>query len=55
MTTTKAQLEPLSRVAPLEPPYSPEIAGAVRELTISLRQREIVIDRTRARSGCEYE
>jgi alkylhydroperoxidase family enzyme len=26
-----------------------------RELTISLRQREIVIDRTCARCGCEYE
>jgi alkylhydroperoxidase family enzyme len=91
MTTTKAQLEPPSRVAPLEPPYSAEIAGALRdmmppgvppialfrtlvthpaltdamrplgsyalgrELTISLRQREIVIDRTCARCGCEYE
>jgi hypothetical protein len=32
MTTTKAQLESLSRVAPLEPPYSPEIAGAVRDM-----------------------
>jgi hypothetical protein len=26
-----------------------------RNLTISLRQREIVIDRTCARCGCEYE
>jgi len=75
------------RIAPLEPPYSPEIqaqfdrimrgapplvlfrvmAGNARAWEkfragslldrgpLSLREREIVIDRTCARTGCEYE
>ena len=77
----------MSRIAPLEPPYAPEIqgqfdrimrgappltlfrvlAGNVRAWDkfragslldrgpLSLREREIVIDRTCARTGCEYE
>jgi alkylhydroperoxidase family enzyme len=77
----------MSRIAPLEPPYAPEIqgqfdrimrgapplmlfrviAGHSRAWTkflagslldqgpLSLREREIVIDRTAARTGCEYE
>jgi len=75
------------RIAPLEPPYAPDIAaqfdrimrgapplmlfrvmagharawekfrggGLLDRGPLSLRQREIVIDRTCARTGCEYE
>lgn len=79
------------RLAPLEPPYSPEIGAQLskmmppgippialfrtfvrnlpmaeamgawgsyelsRRLSLSMRDREIVIDRTCARCGCEYE
>src|SRR5579871_361545 len=77
----------MSRIAPLEPPYAPEIqgqfdrimrgappltlfrviassprawekfcaAGLLDRGPLSLRQREIVIDRTCALNGCEYE
>jgi alkylhydroperoxidase family enzyme len=81
----------MPRVAPLEPPYEPEVADRLakmmppgvppinlfrtfavnlpmatamgpwggyelsRKLSLSLRDREIVIDRTCARCGCEYE
>src|SRR3954452_4863311 len=77
----------MSRIAPLQPPYEPEIqqhfdrimrgapplmlfrvmAGSARAWEkfragglldrgpLSLREREIVIDRTCARTGCEYE
>src|ERR1700755_679175 len=77
----------MSRIAPLEPPYAPEIAGQFDRIMrgapplmlfrvmagharawekfrggslldrgpLSLREREIVIDRTCARTGCEYE
>src|SRR5258708_16549492 len=77
----------MSRIAPLEPPYAPEIreqfdrimrgapprmlsrviavnarawekfrAGSLLDRgPLSLREREIVIDRTCARTGCEYE
>ena len=77
----------MSRIAPLQPPYAPEIqaqfdaimrgapplelfrvvAGNARAWEkfragslldrgpLSLREREIVIDRTCARTGCEYE
>jgi alkylhydroperoxidase family enzyme len=77
----------MSRLAPLEPPYAPEIQGQFDRImrgapplmlfrvmasnarawekfragslldpgALSLRQREIVIDRTCARTGCEYE
>ena len=77
----------MSRIAPLQPPYAPEIqaqfdrimqgapplvlfrviAGSARAWEkfragslldrgpLSLREREIVIDRTCARTGCEYE
>jgi alkylhydroperoxidase family enzyme len=77
----------MSRIAPLEPPYAPEIqvqfdaimrgapplllfrvvAGQTRAWDkfragglldrgpLSLREREIVIDRTSALTGCEYE
>ena len=77
----------MSRIAPLEPPYAPDIrqqfdqimrgappltlfrviAGNARAWQkfragslldrgpLSLREREIVIDRTCARTGCEYE
>src|ERR1700761_4075132 len=77
----------MSRIAPLEPPYAPEIqaqfdrimrgapplvlfrvvAGNARAWDkflagslldrgpLSLREREIVIDRTCANTGCEYE
>ena len=77
----------MSRIAPLEPPYAPEIqqqfdrimqgapplvlfrtiAGSARAWEkfragslldrgpLSLREREIVIDRTCALTGCEYE
>ena len=77
----------MSRIAPLEPPYAPDIgeqfdrimrgapplmlfrvvAGQARAWEkfragglldrgpLSLREREIVIDRTCARTGCEYE
>ena len=78
----------MPRIAPAEPPYEPEIAGALERLMppglpplvlfrtmarsprifgrifagglldkgpLALRQREIVIDRTTARLGCEYE
>ena len=80
-----------SRIAPLEPPFEPEVAAILapmmppgvppialfrtfarnpamaramqgwgsyelgRDLSLSMRQREIVIDRTCARCGCEYE
>lgn len=79
--------QPKPRVAPLEPPYAPDIAaqfdrimrgapplmlfrviaGSARAWEkfragslldrgpLSLREREIVIDRTCARTGCEYE
>ena len=75
------------RIAPLQPPYPPEIQGQFDRVmrgapplmlfrvmagnarawekfragslldrgSLSLRQREIVIDRTCARTGCEYE
>ena len=75
------------RIAPLQPPYSPEIQGQFGRIMrgapplvlfrvlagnarawekfragslldrgpLSLREREIVIDRTCARTGCEYE
>ena len=75
------------RIAPLEPPYAPDIAAQFDRIMrgapplalfrvmagnarawdkfragslldrgpLSLRQREIVIDRTCARAGCEYE
>lgn len=75
------------RIAPLEPPYAPEIAAQFDRIMrgapplllfrvmagharawekfrggslldrgpLSLREREIVIDRTCARTGCEYE
>src|SRR3954451_14748238 len=77
----------MSRIAPLQPPYSPEIqaqfdrimrgaapltlfrvvagnarawekfrAGSLLDAgPLSLREREIVIDRTCALTGCEYE
>lgn len=77
----------MSRIAPLQPPYSPEIqaqfdrimkgapplvlfrvmagntrawdkfraGGLLDRGPLSLREREIVIDRTCARTGCEYE
>jgi alkylhydroperoxidase family enzyme len=77
----------MSRLAPLEPPYPPEIrqqfdrimrgapplllfrtiarsarawekfsaGGLLDRGPLSLREREIVIDRTCARTGCEYE
>src|SRR5437879_7497918 len=77
----------MSRLAPLEPPYAPEIeaqfdrimrgapplmlfrvmaghprawekfrAGSLLDRgPLSLREREIVIDRTTALAGCEYE
>src|SRR6476620_11588160 len=77
----------MSRLAPLEPPYAPEIgeqfdrimrgapplllfrvmarharawekfrAGSLLDRgPLSLREREIVIDRTCARNACEYE
>ena len=78
----------MSRIAPAEPPYPPDIAEALERIMppgleplalframaksprvfgkmfagglldkgpISLRQREIAIDRTTARLGCEYE
>src|ERR1700721_2208722 len=77
----------MSRIAPLEPPYAPDIqeqfdrimrgapplvlfrvlAGNARAWEkfragslldrgpLSLREREIVIDRACARTGCEYE
>jgi len=77
----------MSRIAPLEPPYAPEIqqqfdrimrgapplqlfrvvagnprawekfrAGSLLDRgPLTLREREIVIDRTCARTGCEYE
>jgi alkylhydroperoxidase family enzyme len=77
----------MSRLAPLEPPYEPEIQGQFDRIMrgapplmlfrvvasnarawekfragslldpgpLSLREREIVIDRTCARTGCEYE
>ena len=79
--------QPTPRIAPLEPPYAPDIqtqfdrimrgapplmlfrviAGNARAWEkfragslldrgpLSLREREIVIDRTCARTGCEYE
>src|ERR1044072_5137694 len=75
------------RIAPLQPPYAPDIAGQFDRIMrgapplvlfrvmagdararekfragslldrgpLSLRAREIVIDRTCARTGCEYE
>jgi alkylhydroperoxidase family enzyme len=77
----------MSRLAPLQPPYEPEIQGQFDRIMrgappltlfrvvagnarawekfragslldkgpLSLREREIVIDRTCARTGCEYE
>jgi alkylhydroperoxidase family enzyme len=77
----------MSRIAPLEPPYAPEIQGQFDRIMrdapplmlfrvmasnprawekfrggslldrgpLSLREREIVIDRTCALAGCEYE
>jgi alkylhydroperoxidase family enzyme len=77
----------MSRIAPLQPPYAPEIQGQFDRIMrgapplmlfrvvagnarawekfragslldggpLSLRQREIVIDRTGALTGCEYE
>ncbi|MGZ5874711.1 MAG: carboxymuconolactone decarboxylase family protein [Bradyrhizobium sp.] len=77
----------MSRIAPLEPPYEPEVAGQFDRIMrgapplmlfrvvasnarawekirasslldggpLTLREREIVIDRTCARTGCEYE
>ena len=77
----------MSRIAPLEPPYAPEIqgqfdrimrgapplmlfrviassarawekfrsAGLLDRGPLNLREREIVIDRTCALNGCEYE
>jgi alkylhydroperoxidase family enzyme len=77
----------MSRIAPLEPPYAPEIQGQFDRIMrgapplmlfrviasnprawekfrsgslldrgpLSLREREIVIDRTCALNGCEYE
>jgi alkylhydroperoxidase family enzyme len=77
----------MSRIAPLEPPYEPEIreqfdrimrgapplmlfrmvagnarawekfraGGLLDRGPLTLREREIVIDRTCARTGCEYE
>jgi alkylhydroperoxidase family enzyme len=77
----------MSRVAPLEPPYSPEIQGQFDRIMrgapplvlfrvmashrrawekfragslldpgpLSLREREIIIDRTAALTNCEYE
>jgi alkylhydroperoxidase family enzyme len=79
--------QPTPRIAPLEPPYAPEIQGQFERIMrgapplllfrvmagnarawekfragslldrgpLSLREREIVIDRTCARTGCEYE
>ena len=79
--------QPMPRIAPLEPPYAPDIAGQFDRIMrgaaplvlfrvmagnarawekfragslldrgpLSLREREIVIDRTCARTGCEYE
>src|SRR6266511_3640399 len=75
------------RIAPLQPPYAPDIAGQFDRIMrgapplvlfrvvagdarawekfragslldkgpLDLREREIVIDRTCARTGCEYE
>jgi alkylhydroperoxidase family enzyme len=77
----------MSRIAPLRPPYEPEIQGQFDRIMrgapplglfrviasnarawqkfragslldagpLALREREIVIDRTCARTGCEYE
>jgi alkylhydroperoxidase family enzyme len=77
----------MSRIAPLQPPYAPDIqaqfdrimrgapplmlfrvvagnarawekfraGGLLDKGPLSLREREIVIDRTCARTGCEYE
>jgi alkylhydroperoxidase family enzyme len=77
----------MSRIAPLEPPYDPEIQGQFDHIMrgapplvlfrvvagnarawekfragslldrgpLSLREREVVIDRTCALTGCEYE
>jgi alkylhydroperoxidase family enzyme len=77
----------MSRIAPLQPPYEPEIQGQFDQIMrgapplvlfrtiatsprawekfragglldrgpLSLREREIVIDRTTALNGCEYE
>jgi alkylhydroperoxidase family enzyme len=77
----------MSRIAPLQPPYQPEIQGQFDRIMrgapplalfrvvassarawekfragslldpgpLALREREIVIDRTCARTGCEYE
>jgi alkylhydroperoxidase family enzyme len=79
--------QPTPRIAPLEPPYAPDIAQQFDRIMrgapplklfrviagnarawekfragslldrgpLSLREREIVIDRTCARTGCEYE
>lgn len=81
----------MTRIAPLEPPYEPDIAARLermmppgvppiglfrtfvhnlsmaeamegwggyelsKKLSLSMRQRELVIDRVTARCGCEYE
>jgi alkylhydroperoxidase family enzyme len=78
----------MTRIAPAEPPYEPQITAALERIMppgvpplmlfrtmaksprvfarmfagalldkgpLSLRQREVVIDRTTARLGCEYE
>src|SRR5476651_1085357 len=77
----------MSRIAPLQPPYAPDIQGQFDRIMrgapplmlfrviagnarawekfragslldpgpLALREREIVIDRTCARTGCEYE
>ena len=77
----------MSRIAPLQPPYAPEVQGQFDRIMrgasplmlfrviagqprawekfragslldrgpLSLREREIVIDRTCARTGCEYD
>ena len=79
--------QPTPRIAPLDPPYAPDIAQQFDRIMrgapplmlfrviagnarawekfragslldrgpLSLREREIVIDRTCARTGCEYE
>src|ERR1700693_1750945 len=86
-TFSSAQEQVMSRIAPLEPPYEPEIAGQFDRIMrgapplmlfrvmasnarawekfragslldrgpLSLREREIVIDRTCALTRCEYE
>ncbi len=87
MSRGAMSLEAMSRIAPLEPPYAPEIQGEFDRIMrgapplmlfrvvasnarawekfraaslldggpLDLREREIVIDRTCALTGCEYE